>query len=221
MNKLKRLLIILCVSSFFLIPFFYKVRIECRSQIGQCPKEIYAKLESSNNKSLFRVRREVASALSSDYTINDYSTQLRLPNIYSIYIIVKRPAFSILDRSTGKYLMCDSQGRVLSVADGSNTLVIIKDTVSEKVGDYVNATDVFASKVIKGVNSLYQVGTGTIQNDTLVVDLPGEIRVIFPVEGQDVDILLGSLRLIYTKLTTNYLGIYSQIDLRYKNPILR
>jgi hypothetical protein len=55
----------------------------------------------------------------------------------------------------------------------------------------------------------------------LLVELPGQIRVIFPLEG-DSDILLGGLRLIYSKIKEDgNLAGYSQIDMRYKNPVLR
>jgi hypothetical protein len=90
----------------------------------------------------------------------------------------------------------------------------------KKVGESISTRDLFALNLILGVNEMYQVLYGTITNDALVVDIPPSVRVIFPLEG-DSEILLGSLRLVYTKVTTSYLGIYSQIDMRYKNPVLR
>ena len=70
------------------------------------------------------------------------------------------------------------------------------------------------------MNDMYQVNVGNIENDSLLVDITPKVRVIFPLEG-DYKVLLGGLRLIYTKITTDYSGIYSQIDMRYKNPVLR
>ena len=90
-----------------------------------------------------------------------------------------------------------------------------------KAGQKVSDNDLFALKIIQGMDEMYQVTTGTIQNDTLTVDLTSGIRVLFPLEGSDPDILLGGVRLIYTKITTNYPGMYKEIDMRYKNPVLR
>jgi hypothetical protein len=68
---------------------------------------------------------------------------------------------------------------------------------------------------------MYQVGQSSIQDGSLLVELPGQIRVIFPLEG-DSEILLGSLRLIYSKVREDgNLAGYSQIDLRFTNPVLR
>ena len=90
----------------------------------------------------------------------------------------------------------------------------------QKVGETVSTHDLFALNLILGVNEMYQVLYGTITNDALVVDIPPSVRVIFPLEG-DSEVLLGGLRLIYAKVTADYLGTYSQIDMRYKNPVLK
>ena len=51
---------------------------------------------------------------------------------------------------------------------------------------------------------------------TLTVELPTAVRVIFPLEeSRDKDVLLGTLRLIYSQVTDR------QIDLRFKNALLR
>jgi hypothetical protein len=69
---------------------------------------------------------------------------------------------------------------------------------------------------------MYQIDTGEVQNDTLLVELPGQIRVILPLEDADSQLLLGSLRLIYSTIEggTNK-NLYKEIDMRYKNPVLR
>ena len=66
---------------------------------------------------------------------------------------------------------------------------------------------------------MYQVGCGVISNDTLVVDMKDGFKVIFPLEG-DEQVLLGSLRLIYSKIQTSNLNNYKQVDLRFANPVL-
>jgi hypothetical protein len=53
----------------------------------------------------------------------------------------------------------------------------------------------------------------------LVVDMGTGFRVIFPLEG-DEQVLLGSLRLIYSKIQTSNLNNYKQVDLRFANPVL-
>ena len=116
--------------------------------------------------------------------------------------------------------MIDADGVGLLTSDQSSLPILVKDNLLEKEGQKITNNDLFALKLIEGINQMYQVNTGTIQNDTLVVDLPTGVRVILPIEGGDIKVLLGSLRLIYTKLTTENSN-YSQIDLRFKNPVIK
>jgi hypothetical protein len=63
---------------------------------------------------------------------------------------------------------------------------------------------------------MYQISKGEIDGNSLVVELPTAVRVIFPLDGtKDKDVLLGSLRLIYSEVTDK------EIDLRFKNALLR
>jgi hypothetical protein len=69
---------------------------------------------------------------------------------------------------------------------------------------------------------MYQVGLSEMQNGTLLVELPGQIRVILPLEDADSQLLLGSLRLIYSTIQSGEnKNLYDEIDMRYKNPVLR
>lgn len=69
---------------------------------------------------------------------------------------------------------------------------------------------------------MYGVQKGEITDSGLVIELPGSIRVIFPLDAPDPRVLLGSLRLVYSKITSgDMVGKYSEIDLRFKNPVLR
>ncbi len=204
-----------------LSPFFIKVRLECKSQWGECPPEISSRLESLKSKNLFVSKRNASKILKNSFLVSDFSMQFKLPNILLINTIIKKPQLAIFSKATGKYFLLDEKGTILSVSDNSDLPTLLKDGGEAKAGDVVSNDDLFALKLIQGVYLMYQIRTGAIQNDTLVVDLPGSIRVIFPLRDIDTDVLLGSLRLIYTKVTADYPGKFSQIDMRYRNPVLR
>jgi hypothetical protein len=224
-KKFLHLLIIVFVVLLFLAPFFItqfiiKVKIECRSQFGECPLEVNSKLQTLNSKNLFSANKEAKKYLKEDFLVSDFSIQFKLPNVVLVNIIAKKPYFALKNASTGKFELVDQKGLVLNFADNSGLPTVITPEPFKKVGETVDARDLFALNLIAGVNEMYQVLYGTITNDALVVDIPPGVRVIFPLEG-DFEILLGSLRLIYAKVTASYLGVYSQIDMRYKNPVLR
>jgi len=202
----------LVLSPFLITQFLVKVKIECLSQFGQCPTEINSKLKNLNSKNLFNSKKDVSKILKAETLVSDFSMQYKLPNILLINLLVKKPMYAIKDASLGKIFTVDKDGHLLSeVASTTLPLVIQND---QKV-------NTFTLNLMLGIYQMYQVGYGTIVNDALVVDIPNGLRVIFPVGGDDPEILLGALRLIYSKVTTEYAGVYSEIDMRYKNPVLR
>jgi len=215
-NILVGLLLLILFMSFL----FAKIRIECKSQIGDCPGDLNSKLHTVNGKYLFLAKNQVSKILKNNFLVTEYSLQFKLPNILQINILIKKPRYSIFNKSLNKYLMIDADGVGLLTSDQSSLPILVKDNLLEKEGQKITNNDLFALKLIEGINQMYQVNTGTIQNDTLVVDLPTGVRVILPIEGGDIKVLLGSLRLIYTKLTTENSN-YSQIDLRFKNPVIK
>jgi hypothetical protein len=204
----------------FISILFVKVRVECRSQVGNCPDEMNIKLKSINSNYLFMAGMQASKILKDSFLVSNFSSQFKLPNILLINLVIKRPEYSILDKSQNKYFMIDHDGRIISLSESSNMPTILIDQLSVRVGDIIPVNNLFALQIMAGVYQMYQVKSGMIQNDTLVVDIPPGVRVIFPLEG-DSQVLLGGLRLIYTKVVTDYNGKYSQIDMRYKNPVLR
>jgi len=219
-KKLSYLLVVIFIILLFLIPLFIKVRIECKSQFGDCPAEVNSKLQTLNSKSLFSADRAIRKDLKESFLVSDFSIQFKLPNIMLVNVIAKKPYFALKDPSSGKFQLIDQKGIVLALADSSNLPTVVSTESVKKAGELIGTRDLFALNLISGVYEMYQVGYGVITNDALTVDIPHGVRVIFPLEG-DSEVLLGSLRLVYTKVTASYLGIYSQIDMRYRNPVLR
>ena len=208
-----------CVLMFS--PLFIQVKIDCKSQYGDCPEQILAKLTPFNGKSLFVARRGIRKALRSDFLISDYSLQYKIPNILRVELLVKKAVVAFRDSTTGTYILVDNEGVVLSKTSDSVLPVITVEEGLADVGQSISPANLLALKIVTGVYQMYQARDSAILEGSLLVELPGQIRVIFPLEG-DSEILLGSLRLIYSKLREDgNLAVYSQIDLRYKNPVLR
>lgn len=206
------LVVILIFSPFFITQFFIKIKVECQSQFGECPEGLLSMINGIKPKNLQQTKSEVSKILKKDLLVLDSVMQYKLPNILLVNIIVKKPEFAIKDNSTGKVLTVDSDGNILSeVVSTSLPMIIQNDQIP----------NLFALNLILRIYQMYQVGYGTITNDALVVDMPTGVRVIFPLRSEDSEVLLGGLRLIYAKVTTDYPGVYSQIDMRYKNPVLR
>lgn len=208
------------VAFLLLVPFLIQkilvVRnIECKTQYGRCPKELEAESWKLEARDLYSVKKEINKRLKDNFLISGYSTHFKLPNKIYLDILLKKTYFSLKPQGDDVYLGVSEDGRVLN-RDSSSSLPLVADIRNNyNVGDKVEEKDMFSLKLMQGVFTMYGVREGKITSQGLEVELPGPVRVIFPLEGEK-DVLLGSLRLIYTKAQD-----ISQIDLRFANPILR
>lgn len=201
-------------------PFYIKVRTECRSQYGECPAELTSKF-NPNKTSLISAKKNAKKVLSTNPLVVNYRTQFRLPGILLIDVVIKKPVFAIRGAESAQVALVDKDGRVLSIVTETALPTIIGTSENLKVGINVSAQDLFALQLIQGVYEMYQVASGFYQDGSLVVELPSQIRVLLPVSGER-DLILGTLRLVYSKIVSEGQGgKYTEIDLRFKNPVIR
>jgi hypothetical protein len=221
----KKILIIFCLGLAFgllvISPFLIKVRVDCRSQYGACPQQILGKIDQFNGKSLSAAKSGIGRILKGEYQISDFSLQFKLPNTLHAELLIKKADLAFGNSVAGPLVLVDKEGMAIAIAGSSALPLIIVTGDLPKIGQNIGAENLFAHDLAQGIFQMYQIRNFAIQNGSLLVELPGQIRVILPLDG-DTDILLGSLRLIYSKIQAdgNPLG-YSQIDLRFKNPVLR
>lgn len=224
MSKFKNLIIIVgimaCVGFLLILPLIIKVKIVCTSQYGTCPDSIESGVTNKTPLSLYQSQNKINKFLKSQFMVAAFSTQIKLPDILIVNIIIKKPSF-ILKNETGLEISVGQDGKVLGSTKDSTLPEVDVTGNLKKDGETIDQEQLFALNLISGVNEMYQVRVGQIQDNTLVVELPMGIRVIFPLNG-DSQVLLGSLRLIYSKIESeNQNTRYSEIDLRFKNPVLK
>lgn len=222
MKKIIPLLILLSIVILVLIPgLLIKADIRCVNDGTKCPQEILDEITPIKGKKMFFARRELQKILKNNFLIVEFSIQYKLPNILHIDTLLKEPAFGLLNKDSNEYALIDREGNIIAK---SSTTLLPYVVVSEQLMDVklnIGKEKLNALKLIDGVSKMYQTRTGVIEGDTLLVDLPGGIRVIFPLTSIDIDYLLGSLRLIYSNIKDEDGKLYSQIDMRYENPVLR
>lgn len=214
--------LILAVLLFFSPRFLINVKITCKSQYGDCPSEIVEQIKSLNGKKMFYVKNQLGKILESNFLVSAFNVQFKLPNVLKVDLIIKKPAFALKNISSAEILLIDKEGRILSKSTQTSLPIVFTNDNFSNIGDKVSDKNLFALELILGLSKMYQVTSGTIEGDTLLVDIPGGVRVLFPLEGAEKDLLLGSLRLIYTNIRdVSGKMLYSQIDLRYHDPVLR
>jgi cell division septal protein FtsQ len=216
------ILIALITSPFLMFSLLLKVKIVCRSQQGSCPKELEVGMRAYESKNLNTARAGIEKLLKESYLISDFSCQFKLPNFLYVNLVVRKPLFALKEDGSESLVLVDKNGKVLSMAKDSVLPVVRVGQKLPSPGQNVGEVNLNALDLAEGVWEMYQVKQSVIEDNTLLVELPSQIRVIFPLEDGNKEVLLGSLRLIYSQITNgDYMGRFSQIDLRFKNPVLR
>jgi cell division septal protein FtsQ len=211
----------LIVIAIFLPGFLIKARIDCRSQYGECPQTIIDGIAPLQGKSIFFAQKGLKKYLKSDFLVSGESIQFKLPNILRVDLVVKKPIYALGSSTLPAFDLIDKDGQILAQATSSDLPTVLASIDLLPPGEKVSPTYLLALELTDGVHKMYQVRSSVIEGNTLLVDMPGGVRVIFPLDTVDRDLLLGSLRLIYSNIQKDGVGLYSQIDLRYKNPVLR
>jgi hypothetical protein len=222
----KKILTLISIPVIFLLiflpQFFIRVNISCESQYGECPQTVLDKISTLKGKKLTTAKKKLNEILKSDFSISTYSFRFRLPNTLHVELLVKKPLFAIKNMSSGVNALVDKDGQVLENVLSSALPTVTTDEALPDIGQKVSDKNFFALRLMSGVYQMYQIGMGKVQGETLLVDLAGPVRVIFPLVDADRDILLGSLRLIYSNIKGSEGGsLYREVDMRYKNPVLR
>lgn len=213
---------------FFLPPRLIKVsKIECSTQYGTCPGEMQSMINNLQFTNLHEAKKKIGKIMKNYYYISDFSTQFKLPGTLKVEILVRKPVYALNQKDTENFDLVDRDGNILAVSDNSTLPTVITVNSLGSVGEMVTPKELFALKLIAGVFSMYQVGRGQMSDSDLAVALPMGLKVIFPLgEGLDHDVILGSLRAIVGKIEVAQLDIlepgnYKEIDLRFRNPVLR
>lgn len=217
--------LICLVPAIIFAPFLIKVKnVECLTQYGDCSKDISETLIQYNGKSLFLAKKKIKLAFGREKSISRYTLQFKFPDTLRVYLLIKKPVFCITN--SNNFLLISDSGAVISKSSECNLPKLTMDSINKNVGDNIDDSSLYMLKIIQGVYDMYQVKEGTFINNSLTVELKPGLRVIFPMNADSQvgisspEALLGALRLIYTKIESEA-GNFREIDLRFKNPVLR
>lgn len=222
----KLLSLFLILIFIFLIPTtiqkLIKIKtIECVTQYETCPDEFGFNLYLGSDYKI--AKKEIEKSLNNNIQVNNYLLQYKIPSTIKIEINIKKAKYAIKDLNNNYYLV-DKEGLILNTKNESSLPLLIRDDALYKVGENISSSDKFALDIIEKVAWFHSVNIGKVENNELKMVLNEGKTVKFPLEG-DINLLVGSLRLIFSRLNEEKEGIrmndIQEIDLRFKNPVLR
>lgn len=238
LNIFKLLSIVLLVVFVLFTPLLVKTsikinKIECVSQYEKCPNDLENFLNSFVGFNYHVVKKNMTSYLSTNYLVNDYLIQYKIPNTLKVELNIKKYTNSFNFAGDTQYFLITSDGVVIDIKNETSVPnVIIHDfnifkTGEQslyKPGDKVDEKIIFAGSIVNNLNYLFSINEINLYKEYLTAVSNEGINIIIPTTG-DKDLIVGSLRLIFSRLNQGTEGIrmeeVREIDLRYKNPILR
>ncbi len=215
----------LIVLSFFVIPRLIKIRnISCTDQYGPCPEAVEAKVKGALDANLAEALGDVSGALKNDVLVSSFTTQFMLPDRLVINMVVRKPAFALKSVNAEGYALVAKNKVVVAIVPSTNLPTLKIQTNIPNVGEQVGEKQFFALNILNGMFYLYQIREGEIEEDSLKVQGPSGMAIIFPLAG-DKDALIGAVRIILSRLNEakedSKIKNVTLIDLRFKNPVLK
>lgn len=219
------LFLVILALLFFLPQRIIKITsISCKTQFGDCDNYLLSKLGQVKGKTLFEVKEKTKEILASEILVEDSQLQFNLPSHLNVDVLLKKPKFALKSLEKGVVLLVNEDGQGISVVSESNLPAVEIRGLTPDVGEKVDGKTLFALNLLNDVFYLYQDKVGILEDEKLVIDMTLGPKVIFPLTG-DKDVLTGSLRIIISRLMQGAeelrIDNASEIDLRFKNPVIR
>lgn len=214
------LVVALLASGFFFIPKLIPVKgIDCASQFGPCSTDIEAKVKKYEGQNLYDAKRGISRELKAEDGVTKFTQHFAIPSALSVYVIEKKSYIALTRQGLGRFYLFDAAGRFIEETESTNLPILVFEE-GEPDKERLSARHTLAAKILHGLFSLYEVKVARVRQDSLEADITTSTKVIFPLDG-DADVLLGSLNLIFSRLNTTQENSRIEIDLRYKNPVIR
>lgn len=216
----------LILLSIIFIPVTIRIKnISCQSQYGLCNQNISDKLSEAENLRFHSSKNIIKKIFQNESLVKDYSIQFKLPDKFDIYIIEKKPKFGLISKTDSQIALVDKDGEVLLMSDSTNLPLLTYDAESLNPGKMVDSKILFGLHLTSDIALLKTYKSAKILNNSLLIEFPDGLEVIFPLEGEK-DVILGSFFLILGNLDTLisqnriFMGQIKTIDLRFKNPVI-
>lgn len=200
--------------------------IVCESQYDICNDLINKKLDTLKGIRMYKVKKQLKNSFSEGELVSKYSYQYQIPDKLRVNVIESKSIIALFDESSNIYYLLDRDNKVLEIVQTTQLPYILISNEIFNVGDYVGDGNAMALDIFSDLNYLYQISYAKISDNSLIVKIPDNIEIIFPLEG-DKKMLMGAFNLIMNKINQHSPEIFDKIqtvntiDLRFDNPVIR
>lgn len=201
-------------------------QIKCSTPQGECRDDIESKLSSYKGALLYDSILKIKKDMDSHPYVLSYSLVPMFPPGILVNIKQSSPRYAISSQESTNIALVDSDGRILEYVNGTQIPLLRSYTLRGAVGQSVDSKSYESAQILKLLNEQYKVETASLDNSGFEFEIDG-VKVIFPEDG-DTQYLLGSLELVLSRLkqadinsTIDTSKSFTELDLRFGNPVLR
>lgn len=220
------LIVVIPILVIFWIVGNYRVKeIECKSQFNRCSSDLVQKIDSVDRASIFETGRNVNNILSGEVSLRRFSIQLKLNGKIQVYIEERVPVYCL---KSGNFIYyADAEGIVIKNVEGNDTECILKEDVKYNLGEMISDSDRNMFLLFHKLKIISEKRNPRFENGNLTVEYKGKVKLIFPIDG-DYDLSAGKAYYIVSQfdnikeyIISNGKSDISEIDLRFKNPVIK
>lgn len=224
LSALLLICLIFVVKTFIPSKFVTINKIECKSQQNSCNSEVVNKLQSLQGENLYSVKRNLEVILDDEIIVKNYNLQFKFPGTLEVLLVEKKPEFALTTYEKKDFHVIDDSGNVLFKTTTTELPIVLVQEMNIEKGGKVKSEILFALELVKDLNLTLGIKEGKVEDRSLLIELPDNLTIIFPIEG-DREVLIGSLILLYNEFQSETgkekFADIASIDLRFKNPVLR
>lgn len=215
---------VLLVAVFIFSVFFLKVRsVTCElTSESPCPPAIFTSVMKFEGKPLAASVRQISSFLQNSSLVQSFSVKVSPLGDVSLFVAVRLPDIALKSDNNSSYNLYTKEGVFVQTVESTNLpTIVVKDQISSEEVQFVS---VLGYSLMKNL----PISLMSVSNETLQVTLLDQKMLFYPLSG-DIDVLLGSTILTFSQLNQTF-GVLiikgepvtvTQIDFRFKNPVLR
>lgn len=211
---------VLFVSLFF----FLKIRsVSCSADhTPSCPSSLLEKLQAFKGSRIFQSERKIRNTLSSEPEVLSYAVKTSPLGDITVRITLREGSIALKPESSNTYTLYTKDGILVKEApDTSVPTVVLKEQINTEAVPFVAALSYQLTTILP-------VSQMTVEGESLKVVLRDNRILLYPLQG-DIDVLLGSTLITFSQLNLTegkliidrQAVVIREIDLRFKNPVLR
>ncbi len=119
-------------------------KISCENQYGPCSQSLVDSLQILNNQNINKVQKDLDNTLADDIRVTQYATQYQFPNEMKVFLVERKPKYSVRSETQLGILQVSENGQVLGISEVTNLPTVIITGSLANIGENIDKEILFS-----------------------------------------------------------------------------